>query len=106
MEREGTLEVKMEEVVAEMIEEEQGEEPVWIPWNERELEQVREAIEGGQPCIFSDASVKNDKKAVAVWFGQKGSEEGKMLTCPVEGVPHDSGRAELVRPVVALRTLI
>ena len=42
-------------------------------------------------CIFSDASVKEDKKVVAVWFGNKGRKQGKMLNYPVGGLPRDSG---------------
>ena len=61
-------------------------------------------MDGDRPCCVSDASVKGDKKAVAVWFGTY-EGTGVIITQEVEGLPHDSGRGELAGPLIVLQVL-
>ena len=53
----------------------------------------------------SDASVEGNRKAVAVWFGSRKEDEGIMVAENVLGLPHDSGRAEMMGPVIVLEAL-
>ena len=53
----------------------------------------------------SDGSVRGNKKAVAVWMGNRNTEKGVMMTRTVRGLPHDSGRAELDGPLLAMQVL-
>ena len=40
-----------------------------------------------------------------MWTGNKKTEEGIILTKRVEGLPHDSGRAEMEGPILAMQVL-
>ena len=101
----GRIKVIDAEVPVEMVSPMEQRRPVWVPWGEQDLNRAMACMEGDAPCCYSDASVDEEVKAVAVWFGQK-EGEGVMLTHLVEGLPHDSGRGELAGPVLALRALV
>ena len=64
----------------------------------------KEIMERALECA-SDGSVKGGKKTVAVWMGNRKTEKGVMLTREVRGLPHNSGRAELDGPMLALQVL-
>ena len=76
-----------------------------MPWGRELMEEIRGNLTGGEPLVYSDASVKDHRKAVAVWFGTR-EGGGKIYTKVVEGLPHDSGRGELAGPILALRVLL
>ena len=71
----------------------------------QELGELKEYMLEGTLVGASDGSVMGDKKAILVWMGDKETGEGVMISEGVPGYPHDSGRAELAGPIVALRTL-
>ena len=64
--RSGELEITTTGLRVELIPPEERVEEVWLPWSKGEIGQVKESIVDGTPCIFSDTSVKGDRKAVAV----------------------------------------
>ena len=70
-----------------------------------QVEAVRRVMSRGLLECASDGSVMGGKSAVAVWFGVRDEEEGVMISREVKGYPHDSGRAELDGPVMALEVL-
>ena len=53
---------------------------------------------------MSNTSVLGIKKAVAILFESYG-REGLILTEVVKGLPHDSGRAKISGPVLAMRAI-
>ena len=85
--------------------ENRSEEERWRGVSEEGLRVIKGAIERGTLECASDASVVNQRKAVALWMGDRETEEGVMVVKDVRGYPHDSGRAELEGPVLAIETL-
>ena len=69
---------------------------------EDKLRVVKEAMEKGALDCASYASFRGNKKMVAVWMGNRETEEGVMLTREVRGYPNYSGRAELDGPIFGL----
>ena len=58
----GRLEVEMMGIKVQIEENKKKEIETWVPWIDDEMQEVREVMEGGNTCCYSDASVSNDKK--------------------------------------------
>ena len=54
----------------------------------------------------SDASVRGQRKTVAVWMGNRKMEEEIMLKRNVKGLQHDSRRAEMDGIILAMQVLM
>ena len=77
---------------------------IWGATDE-DVKAVRAVMANGPVECASDGSVMGKKSAVAVWFGNRDVEDGVMTSREVRGYPHDSGRAELDGPILALEVL-
>ena len=102
--RSGIVEVKIPRVKVVEIDERRIEKTTRLRWTEGQLQTVAHMLTRGTPCCASDASVQGNKKAVAVWIGSY-QHGGVLLTEEVQGLPHDSGRAELAGPLLVMRVV-
>ena len=53
---------------------------------------IAQWLKDGDLVCACDASVEEERKAVAVWLGTKCGEDNVMIAASVPGLPHDSGR--------------
>ena len=77
------------------------------PWvSSEERERIALWLKDKDLVCACDASVEDERKAVAVWLGTKSGEDKVMIAASVPGLPHDSGRAEMLGPVIVMETLL
>ena len=80
------------------------EKETWLSPDQRS--RIAQWLEDGELVCACDASVEEERKAVAVWLGTKCGGDNVMIAASVQGLPHDSGRAEMLGPVIVMETLI
>lgn len=85
--------------------EEEARQRKGVQLGSHQIATVRRILKRGTLVGACDGSVKGGAKAVSVWLGDRETEEGIMISEEVEGLPHDSGRAELAGPLIALKIL-